>query len=403
MSELLYILSTTGATLLFLSFFICLELLPPFNFSPRSKKLIRNVAFVLLGIAALALHLSVENSVVVDLGGTAIAIANMFGGYRVGLATAAVEAIYWRSIGGSGAFPGLIGIAGDFVFSGLCVYLSQAKNVSAKLSLRTILLAGFAVGSSEALSLLLFIEPLDGLAIFGKIGMPLFLAQLISTVLFAGLLKLLDDRLQALAEADRKSQALNEILKQSIRALSSAMMYRDPSTAGHEKRVADLAVAVGKELAFEPDRLEGLYLAALVHDVGQIQIPAEILSRSRRLGPEEFELVKNHCESGYEILRDVRFPWPIAEIVYQHHENVDGSGYPRGLKGPQILLEAKIIHVCDSLEAMLSHRPFRRAYSIDYAIDQLQAYSGVHYAAEVVDACIRLFRDKGYVFPSPEK
>lgn len=403
MSELLYILSTTGATLLFLGFFIFLELLPPANLFYKSKKQIRNGAFVLLGVVALTLHLNIGEGLIIDLRGTAIAIANMFGGYRVGLATAVVEAIYRWSIGGPAAFAGLMGIAGNFLLSGLCVHLSQAKNASGKLSLRTILLAGLAVGTSEALSLLLVPAPSLGLPVFGKIGTALFLAQFISTVLLGGLLKLLDDRLQALADSDRKSQALNEILKQSISALSSAMMHRDPTTAGHEKRVADLAVAVGKELAFEPDRLEGLYLAALVHDVGQIQIRAEILSRSRQLGPEEFELVKNHCESGYEILRDVRFPWPIAEIVYQHHENVDGSGYPRALKDRQILLEAKIIHVCDSLEAMLSHRPFRRAYNIDYAINELQAYSGVHYAPEVVDACIRLFRDKGYVFPSPEK
>jgi hypothetical protein len=180
------------------------------------------------------------------------------------------------------------------MLSGICIYLSRAKNAPNKARLRTILLAGIAVDSAQTLSLLLVPLPSDGLPIFEKVGLALFLAQFISTVLLGELLKLLDERLQAIAALGRKTQALNEILKQSISALSSAMMHRDPTTAGHEKRVADLAVAVGKEPGFEPDRLEVLYLAALVHDVGQIQIPAEILTRPRQLSPEEFELIKSH-------------------------------------------------------------------------------------------------------------
>ncbi|MDP1666338.1 MAG: HD-GYP domain-containing protein [Methylobacter sp.] len=403
MSELLYILSTTGVTLAFLGFFIILELLLPFGFSETSKKQIRNVAFVLFGIATLKFHMNVGDDVIIDLRGTAIAIANIFGGYSVGFVTAVVEAIYRWSIGGPSAFADLIGIAGDFLISGILVHFSQTKSAPNEVRLRTILLAGIAVGVSEATCLLLIIPFSHGLLAFEKVGMTLFLAHLISTALFGGLLKLQDERSQALAESDQKNQVLNEVLKQSIGALSSAMVHRDPTTAGHEKRVADLAVAVGKELGFESDRLEGLYLATLVHDVGQIQIPTEILTRPRKLSVEEFELVKTHCESGYDILRDVKFPWPIAEIVYQHHENVDGSGYPRGLKDEQILPEAKIIHVCDSLEAMLSHRPFRRAYDIGYAIQQMQAYSSSHYDPEVVNACVRLFRDKGYTFPHPGK
>ncbi|MCK9398143.1 MAG: HD domain-containing protein [Methylobacter sp.] len=402
MSELLYILSTTGVTLVFLGFFIVLELLLPSGFPVKSRKQIKNVAFVLFGVAALKYHLSIGDDVIVDVRGAAIAIANIFGGYWVGLATTVVEAGYRWGVGGA-ALADLVGIAGDFLFSGVLVHLSRTKNAPNEVGLRTILLAGIAVGISESTSLLLINPFSEGLPAFEKIGMTLFLAQFISTTLFGGLLKLQDERFQALVESDRKTQALNEILKQSIGALSSAMVHRDPSTAGHEKRVADLAAAVGNELGFDPERLEGLYLAALVHDVGQIEIPAEILTRSRLFSAEEFELVKAHCESGYDILRDIKFPWPIAETVRQHHENIDGSGYPRGLKDGQILLEAKIIHACDSLEAMLSHRPFRRAYGVDYAMQQIQACSGSHYDPEVVNACVRLFRDKGYAFPLPGK
>jgi len=403
MSELQYILLSTGVMLAFLGFFIVLELLLPPGFPDKSRKQVRNIVFVLFGIVALTFHLNIGDDVIVDLRGAAIAIANIFGGYWVGFATAVVEAVYRWRIGGAAALAGLLGIMGCFLLSAILVALSRAKNASNDVRLGTILLAGIAVGISESLSLLLIPGPSGGLSIFHKIGMTVFLVQFVSTMLFGGLLKLLDERLQAVAESGRKTQTLNEILKQSIGALSSAMVHRDPTTAGHEKRVADLAVAVGKELGFEPDRLEGLYLAALVHDVGQIQVPAEILVRPRKLGPEEFELIKAHCEAGYDILRDVKFPWPIAETVYQHHENVDGSGYPRGLNDERILPEAKIIHVCDALEAMLSHRPFRRAYDIDYAMRQMQIYSGSHYDPEVINACIRLFCDKGYTFPEPGK
>ncbi|MGZ5051415.1 MAG: HD domain-containing phosphohydrolase [Methylobacter sp.] len=399
MSEFLYILFTTDFILLFIGFFIFIELLLPYDSFRKGKQQIRNIAFVLLGIAALTFHLDIGNDVIIDLRGTAIAIANTFGGYWVGAATALVESVYRWHIGGPSAVAGLIGIASDFMFSAICVYFSQKGNPANRIRLRTIVLTGIAVGISEALSLIWVPEAGDAAPMLVKVGIDLFLAQLIATVLVGGLLKLLDDRLYALAESDQKSKRLDKLFKQSIGALSAAMMYRDPTTAGHEMKVADLATAVGRELGLDSDRLEGLYVAALVHDFGQIQVPTEIFARSRRLSREEFELIKEHCRSGYEILHDIEFPWPVAEIVYQHHENVDGTGYPRALKDRQIFLEAKIIHVCDSFEAMLSHRPFRRAYDMNYALAQIQELSGSHYAPEVVDACVRLVLDKGYAFP----
>jgi HD-GYP domain-containing protein (c-di-GMP phosphodiesterase class II) len=139
-------------------------------------------------------------------------------------------------------------------------------------------------------------------------------------------------------------------------------------------------------------------LAALVHDIGKMQLPAEILMRPRKLSAEEFALVQLHAENGYQILKDVQFPWPLAEVVRQHHEDFDGGGYPNGLSGEQILLEARILRVADSMEAMLSHRPFRRAYGLDYAIASLEANIGKLYDAQVADACIRLFREKNFSF-----
>lgn len=203
----------------------------------------------------------------------------------------------------------------------------------------------------------------------------------------------------------RKSaeESLRQSLIQAISALSAAMVHRDLSTAGHEVRVSDLAVAIGRKLQLDEHQLEGLGLAAMVHDIGQIQIPSEILTRPRRLNREEFELVKMHAEASHEILKDIHFPWPIADIAWQHHENVDGSGYPRGLAGDEILLEARIIHVADSMEAMLSHRPFRRQLGLEQALAQLKQYRGSVYDSRVVDACLTLFTEHGYELPDSKR
>lgn len=203
----------------------------------------------------------------------------------------------------------------------------------------------------------------------------------------------------------RKSaeESLRQSLIQAISALSAAMVHRDLSTAGHEVRVSDLAVAIGRKLQLDAHQLEGLGLAAMVHDIGQIQIPSEILTRPRRLNHEEFELVKMHAEASHEILKDIHFPWPIADIAWQHHENMDGSGYPRGLAGNDILLEARIIHVADSMEAMLSHRPFRRQLGLEQALAQLKQYRGSVYDSQVVDACLTLFTEHGYELPDSKR
>lgn len=214
----------------------------------------------------------------------------------------------------------------------------------------------------------------------------------------ASLLDMLANLQAAEKSLDEKNSALRQMLRQTIDALATATARRDLSTAGHEHRVSELAVEIGRQLGFDEERLEGLSLAAIIHDIGQIQVPAEILTRPRRLTPEEFELVKMHAEAGYDILKDIRFPWPIAEIVYQHHENLDGSGYPRGLKGDQILPEARIIHVADSIDAILSHRPFRRAATLDVAIAEIQSGKGAQYDPVVVDICVKLLQEKGCWF-----
>lgn len=191
---------------------------------------------------------------------------------------------------------------------------------------------------------------------------------------------------------------LQKTMEDSIYAISMITEARDAYTAGHQRKVSKLAVALAEEMGFTQNRVEGIKIAALIHDVGKINLPAEILSKPGKLSEIEFSLIKNHSKIGYDILKKVDFLWPVAEIVYQHHEKVNGSGYPRGLKGDEILLEAKIICVADIVEAMSSHRPYRPALGIDVALEEISKNKGILYEPEIVDVCLRLFKEKRFKF-----
>ncbi|TRZ88824.1 HD-GYP domain-containing protein, partial [bacterium] len=183
-----------------------------------------------------------------------------------------------------------------------------------------------------------------------------------------------------------------------IQVLSATTEKRDPYTAGHQKRVADLARAIGQEMGLAAERVEGIRLAGIIHDIGKVSIPAEILSKPTRLTKIEYNLIQTHSASGYDILQDIEFSWPIAEMVLQHHERLDGSGYPRGLKGDDILLEARILAICDVVEAMASHRPYRPALGIDAALEEIEKNIGILYDPEAAAACLKLFREKDFKF-----
>jgi len=173
---------------------------------------------------------------------------------------------------------------------------------------------------------------------------------------------------------------------------------RDPYTAGHQLRVSELATAIAREMKLTEDRIEGIRIASLIHDIGKISIPAEILSNPIKLNEKEYSIIKDHSQIGYDILKTIHFPWPVAQIIIQHHEKLDGSGYPQGLKGNKILLEAKIMGVADIVEAMSSHRPYRPALGIDKALEDISQNSGILYEPEVVDTCLNLFRKKKFKF-----
>jgi len=201
-----------------------------------------------------------------------------------------------------------------------------------------------------------------------------------------------------ITERKQAEERLRGSLVETIRAIAITVEKRDPYTAGHQNRVTKLCVAIGTELGLDTDRLEGLRLGAMIFDIGKVYVPAEILNRPGKLTELEFEMVKEHSQVGYEIVKDVKFPWPVAEMILQHHERLDGSGYPNGLKAPEILMESRIIAVADVVEAMLSHRPYRGAQNIEETMQEIELHRGTKYDSEVVDACLHLFRERGFSF-----
>jgi PAS domain S-box-containing protein len=196
------------------------------------------------------------------------------------------------------------------------------------------------------------------------------------------------------------AEQLRKTCVATVDVIAMAVESRDAYTSGHQKRVAELAKWIAMEMALPPDQVDGIQMAGLVHDLGKISVPAEILSRPRELSTHEYALIKIHPQTGYDILKNVDFPWPIAEIVYQHHERLDGSGYPRGLKGEEVRLEARILAVADVVEAISSHRPYRPAHSVATAMAEIESRRGTLYDPAAVDACLRLFREKSFVFQS---
>lgn len=208
----------------------------------------------------------------------------------------------------------------------------------------------------------------------------------------------INKRKQAEKRLRQSYQELEKMVDNTVNALVKIVELRDPYTSGHQKRVSRLALAIARELGLSEREIERIKITALVHDIGKISIPTEILSKPDKLPEIEFGLIKNHSRTGHDILMNINFPWEIGEIVLQHHERIDGSGYPKGLKGDEILIEARIIGVADVVEAMSSHRPYRTALGIDKALEEISQNKGILYDPKVVDACLKLFKEKKFKF-----
>ena len=216
---------------------------------------------------------------------------------------------------------------------------------------------------------------------------------------FRGLARDVTERKQAEEKLKQTLENLRKAVGTTIHVLVSAVAARDSYTASHQIRSTDLARAIVTEMGLAQEKIDGIRMAGSIHDIGKLSIPADILSKPSKLTKIEFSFIKEHSQSGSEMLKDVESPWPLEQIIYQHHERMDGSGYPRNLKGDEILMEARIIAVADVVEAMASHRPYRPGLGIDAALEEIEKNKGILYDDAVVDACLRLFREKGYKLP----
>lgn len=208
----------------------------------------------------------------------------------------------------------------------------------------------------------------------------------------------ISDRIKASREVQNSMERWRKAVEGIIQSMTLTLEMRDPYTAGHQQRVASLVSAIAEEMGFSEERIEGARMAAMIHDIGKISIPAEILSKPGAITDIEMNMIKTHPRIGYEILQGIEFPWPIAQMVLQHHERIDGSGYPLGISGEDILIEAKIIGVADVVEAMASHRPYRPALGIDKAIMEIEKNRGILYDPKVVDTCLTIFKEKKFAF-----
>ena len=208
----------------------------------------------------------------------------------------------------------------------------------------------------------------------------------------------LAERDQAEEELRKSYKKLRNVLEKTVGALTSALEKRDPYTAGHQQRVSKLACAIAKKMSLSDERIEGIRIAGLLHDIGKISVPTDVLNKPGKLSKHEFGLIKDHSEVGYDIMKDIEFSQPIAQIILQHHERMNGSGYPQGISGKNIILEARVLAVADIVESMVSHRPYRPALGIDMAFENISQNSGALYDSEVVDMCMKLFNENKFTF-----
>ena len=228
---------------------------------------------------------------------------------------------------------------------------------------------------------------------------PIRLAEIIARLKRVLLERLNREKLKQTAEKLRSNMVrFQKAMEGSVQAIALAVEMRDPYTSGHQNRVADLAGAIARKMGLSEDRIYGLQMASVIHDLGKLTIPGEILCKPGRLSGPEYEMIKTHAQSGYDILKKIDFPWPLADIVLQHHERMDGSGYPHGLSGDAIRMEARILSVADVYETIGSHRPYRPSLGLKKAMGELTDNSGRLYDPAVVEACLRLVNEYGYQF-----
>ena len=217
-----------------------------------------------------------------------------------------------------------------------------------------------------------------------------------SIIGYQGIIRDISELVSSRKKLEKTLDKLRKALGGTIQAMALTVETRDPYTAGHQRRVSNLACAIAREMGLSANQIQGIHFAGIIHDIGKISVPGEILSKPGKISENELGIIKEHPRAGHNILKTVDFPWPIAQIVLQHHEKMDGSGYPDGISGEDILIEARILTVADVIEAMSSHRPYRPTLGVDVALQEIKQNKNILYDPQVVDACLRLFNERGY-------
>lgn len=350
-------------------------------------KAVTGALFGFVCIVGMRFPITVEPGIFFDARTVIISLSGVFAGPLGGSIAAAISAGYRLWLGGGGALVGVTVIL-MALGTGL-IYRKLVDNNRLKLKAASLLGLGLVVHLCEII-LFSFLPATAVNDVMSSVALPLLFIYTPATVLLGLALKWIEAHLSVKKELARVAQEKAHALSKVVHVLCSALEMRDAYTAGHQNQVAEISVKIGKALGYDSHRLEGLEIAATVHDIGKIQVPAEILSKPTRLTPQEFELIKCHSDVGADLLKDVRFDWPIADIVRQHHERLDGKGYPQGLRGNQIHEEAKIIAVADTVDAIANHRPYRPGRGVAVAKAEILAGRGVKYEPRVVDACIQL-------------
>ena len=291
-------------------------------------------------------------------------------------------------------FPAVLEKATD---SGVRVGVSENVHVTGAAMYVPMVARGQVIGLLEVQSYRLDAYSAEHAALLGpvanQIGLSIQNAQL-----YEEAQQQLAERKRAEEELQRTLEKLREALGGIIQTVALTVETKDPYTAGHQRRVGNLARAIATEMGLSKDQIEGIRMAGLIHDLGKIGVPAEILIQPGLLNDLQYGLIQAHSQVGYDILKRVDFPWPVAQMVLQHHERLDGSGYPQGLSGEEIMVEARILAVADVVEAMASFRPYRPALGIDKALEEISQNRGVLYDPEAVDACLKLFTENGFTF-----
>ncbi len=354
-------------------------------------QILAGCVFGFIAIIGMRYPILVEPGILIDARSMVLSIGSVFGGTVVGIVSGLLAGGYRIWVGGDGAPPGLVLIVMSVSAGLLYRYLVLSNRI--RVSAISFLVLGFFIHTFHVG--LFFLLPESAVEkMLHSIALPLILALVPATVFLGLIFKAVEDDIETRRKLNKAQSEKTKALEKVIHVLAAALEARDPYTAGHEQNVAEIAGCIGCRLGYDENRLEGLRLAATVHDVGKIHVPSKVLTKPDKLTPSEWAVMQQHPDAGARFLSGIEFDWPIAEVIRQHHERLDGSGYPRGLTGDQILEEAKIVAVADVIDAMATDRPYRQGLGVDAARSEIISGRGVKYDADIVDICVDLIDAK---------